>query len=64
MDKQNIVFSMDAILDDNIRDSQRESAKGLFMVFQDFVNVGFTEDQAMELLIAFMSMNAKRAETR
>ena len=55
-------FDMDAILNDSVRNDQRESAKGLFMVYRDFVDAGFTEDQAMELLIAFMSMNAKRNE--
>lgn len=62
MDKQEINFDMNAVLNDSFRKDQKDAAKGLFCMYQDFIGAGFTEDQAMDLLIAFMSMNAKRVQ--
>lgn len=38
------------LLDDSIRENQKEAAKAIFGLFQDFIAAGFTETQALDLV--------------
>ena len=38
------------LLDDSIRENQKEGAKELFGLYQDFMAAGFTEAQAFDLV--------------
>ena len=61
-DNQKINFDMNEVLNDSFRMSQKDAAKALFCMYQDFIKVGFTEDQAMDLLKSIMTMNVKRVQ--
>lgn len=61
-DNQKINFDMNEVLNDSFRKGQKDAAKALFCMYQDFIKAGFTEDQAMDLLKSIMTMNVKRVQ--
>ena len=47
-------FDFDRLLNDSIRNDQKEAAKGIYNLYRDFVEAGFNEDQAFELVRSTM----------